>query len=67
MRATRIRAGSRLLTVAHASQEYGIPEAQLRELIRRGDVAGVQPPDVRRVFVVRADLERKLQQWVVRP
>ena len=65
MRTTRVRAGSQLLGVAQASQEYGLPEALLRDLIRRGDLAGVQPPNIRRVFIVRGDLERKLQQWIV--
>ena len=62
-----MRAGSKLLSVAQASQEYGLPEALLRDLMRRGDLDGVQPPNVRRVFIVRDDLERKLHQWVVHP
>ena len=67
MRATRVRVGGKLLTILQASQESGLPEARLRELIRRGDLAAVQLPNTRRTFVVRADLDRKLQQWVIQP
>ena len=67
MKATRMRRDGKLLSISHASQESGLPEARLRELIRRGDLAAVQPPNTRRVFVVRADLDRKLQQWVIQP
>jgi len=67
MRASRVRPGAKLLGVAQASQEYGLPEALLRDLIRRGELVGVQPPRIRRVFVDRADLERKLRMWVVAP
>ena len=67
MRATGLRPGAKVLSIPHASQEYGLPEALLRDLVRRGEVAAVQPPNIRRVFVLRADLERKLQQWAVQP
>ena len=67
MKPPRVRTGSKLLGVPHASQEYGLPEALLRDLIRRGDLAAVQPPNIRRIFIVRDDLERKLHQWVVHP
>ena len=67
MRATRVCVGGKLLTIPQASQESGLPEARLRELIRRGDLAAVQLPNTRRIFVVRADLDRKLQQWVIQP
>ena len=65
MRATRVRPGAKLVSIAHASDEYGLPQALLRDLMLRGEVAGVQPPHVRRLFLVRADLERKLQEWAV--
>ena len=67
MRATRVRVGGRLLSIPQAAQESGLPQARLRELIRRGELAAVQLPNVRRIFVVRVDLERKLQQWVLQP
>jgi hypothetical protein len=56
-----------LIPIAQASQEFGLPEAMLRDLIHRGALAAVQPPNIRRVFVVRADLERKLEMWRVHP
>ena len=65
MRATAVRPNAKLLTIAHAAQEYGLPARLLRELIVRGDLA-IQPPNIRRVFVLRADLERKLEVWRVR-
>jgi hypothetical protein len=67
MNPTRARTGAKLLSIPQAAQESGLPEARLRELIRRGDLAAVQLPNVRRIFVVRIDLERKLQQWVIQP
>ena len=67
MRATRPRVGGKFLTVSQASHESGLPEARLRELIRRGDLAAMQLPDTRRIYVVRADFDRKLQQWVIQP
>ena len=65
MRAARARTGGTLLSIPQAAQESGLPEARLRELIRRGDLTAVQLPNVRRIFVVRVDLERKLQQWMI--
>lgn len=66
MKATTMRPNAKLLTIAHAEQEYGLPGALLRDLIHRGELTAIQPPNIRRVFVVRADLERKLEVWRVR-
>ena len=63
MRATTLRPNGKLLTIAQAEREYGLPAALIRDLVHRGDLAAVQPPHIRRVFVVRADLERKLNLW----
>ena len=63
MRATTVRPHGKLITVTQAESEYGLPAALIRDLIHRGDLAAVQPPNIRRVFVVRADLERKLALW----
>jgi hypothetical protein len=49
--------------VRQAEAEFGIPYAQLLDLARRGELAAVQPPNVRRIYLVRADLERKLESW----
>ncbi len=66
MRATATRPHGKLITIRQAESEYGLPAALLRDLIHRGDVDAVQPPNIRRVFIVRADLERKLDAWRVR-
>ena len=66
MKATAVRPNAKLLTIAQAEREYGFPAALLRDLIHRGQLAAVQPPDIRRMFIVRADLERKLEQWRMR-
>jgi chromatin segregation and condensation protein Rec8/ScpA/Scc1 (kleisin family) len=63
MRATTARPSARLLSIRQAEAEYGIPYAQLLDLAKRGEVAAVQPPNIRRIYVVRADLERKLETW----
>ena len=63
MKATKPRPNGKLLSIRQAESEYGLPAALLRDLIHRGDLAAVQPPNIRRVFVDRADLERKLALW----
>jgi hypothetical protein len=65
MRATTPRPNARLLSLRQAETEYGIPYAQLLDLAKRGELAAVQPPNVRRIYIVRADLERKLETWRV--
>ena len=54
-----------VVTIAQAEREYGLPAALLRDLVHRGELAAIHPPSIRRVFVVRADLERKLEAWRV--
>ena len=66
MRATTIRSHGKLITIKQAESEYGLPGSLIRDLIHRGDLAAVQPPNIRRVFLVRADLEQKLHLWRVR-
>jgi hypothetical protein len=65
MRATTSRPNARLMSLRQAEAEYGIPYAQLLDLAKRGELAAVQPPNVRRIYIVRADLERKLEAWRV--
>ena len=48
MRATTSRPNARLLSLRQAEAEYGIPYAQLLDLVKRGELAAVQPPNVRR-------------------
>ena len=66
MRATTSRPGAKLLSIQQAESEYGLPAALIRDLVHRGDLAAVQPPFIRRIFILRADLERKLDAWKVR-
>ena len=61
MRATTARPNARLLSLKQAEAEYGIPYAQLLDLAKRGALERVHPPNVRRIDLVRADLERKLE------
>ena len=63
MRRSNLRPGAKLISVKAATEEYGLPAALLYELIKRGELAAVQPPNVRRVYIVRADLEEKLGSW----
>jgi hypothetical protein len=65
MNTTHVRPNARLISLRHAEAEYGIPYAQLLDLAKRGEIAAVQPPAVRRIYLVRADLERKLDAWRV--
>jgi hypothetical protein len=37
----------------------------LYDLIKRGELPAVQPPNIRRIYIVRADLEQKLASWQV--
>ena len=63
MKATATRPHAKLRSIKQAEREYGLPAALIRDLIHRGDLAAVQPPNIRRLFVVRADLERKIELW----
>ena len=66
MKAATNRPHGKLISIKQAADEFGLPEALIRDLMHRGDLAAVQPPHIRRVFVVRADLERKLEAWTQR-
>ena len=61
----RIRPGAKLISVKAAAEEYGLPAALLYDLIKRGELPAVQPPNIRRIYIVRADLEQKLASWQV--
>ena len=65
MRLSTIRPGAKLISVKAAAEEYGLPAALLYDLIKRGELTAVQPPNVRRVYIVRSDLEQKLGSWQV--
>ena len=63
MRRTTPRPGGKLIDIRSAEREYGLPYVQLLDLVKRGLLAAVQPPHVRRYYIVRADLEQKLATW----
>ncbi len=63
MRATKLRPGARLVSIRQAEDEFGLPSALIRDLIRRGELEAVQPPGIRRVFVRRESVERALNAW----
>ena len=65
MKATTPRPHAKLISIKQAADEFGLPAALIRDLIHRGDLAAVQPPHIRRVFLLRADLERKIEAWRV--
>ena len=44
MRPTTLRPNAKLLTIAQAEREYGLPAALIRDLIHRGVLAAVRPP-----------------------
>ena len=60
MRRSTIRPGAKLISVKAAAEEYGLPAALLYDLIKRGELPAVQPPNIRRIYIVRAGLEQKL-------
>jgi hypothetical protein len=66
MRAATSRPHAKLVSIKQAEAEFGLPAALIRELIHRGELAAIEPPGIRRVFLVRADLERKFEAWRVR-
>jgi hypothetical protein len=67
MKRSTLRPGAKLISVKAAAEEYGLPAALLYELIKRGELTAVQPPNVRRIYIVRADLEQRLANWQVAP
>ena len=65
MRAMKPRPGAKLLSIRQAEEETGLSAALLRDLIHRGELTGVQPPGIRRVFVDRRELETAVERWKV--
>ncbi len=63
MRPARSRPGARLISLRDAENEYGIPKDTLRKLIERGELRAIEPPGVRRVFLVREDVEAAIESW----
>jgi len=61
MRATTPRPSAKLISIRDAEREYGLPSAAGSGEARRGCRRAAT--DVRRFFIVRADLEQKLDAW----
>ena len=60
---TRAKAASRLLDVATLGEEYGPNRFFWRDVIARGLIPTIRPPQFRRVFVEREDVERLIASW----
>ena len=54
---------SRLLDVAALGEEYGPNPFFWRDVIARGLIPTIRPPQFRRVFVERADVEKLIASW----
>ena len=57
------RPNAKLLSIRQAEEETGLPAALLRDLVKRGDLKAIEPPNVRRVFIDRRDLEAAIESW----
>jgi hypothetical protein len=66
MKPTKPRPHAKLISIKQAESGYGLPAALIRDLVHRQELAAIQPPHIRRVFIVRADLEKKLDAWKLR-
>src|SRR5262245_40479738 len=63
MRPPQRRPNARLISLKQAEEEYGLSQTLLLDLAKRGELIAVRPPNVRRIFLDRADLESKLPTW----
>ena len=59
----RTKAAGRLLDVARLGEEYGPNRFFWRDVIARGLIPTIRPPQFRRVFVERADVEKLIASW----
>jgi hypothetical protein len=55
--------GSKLLTLQAIQAEYGIGTGALRDLIAAGSLPAVRPPHLRRIYVLRTDLDAAVAAW----
>ncbi|MCC7177066.1 MAG: helix-turn-helix domain-containing protein [Acidobacteria bacterium] len=58
------REGARLLTVAQAALDLGIPATSIRDLISRGLLPVVRFEGARRIWIRRADLDALIQKSI---
>ena len=54
---------ARLLSAQAAAAYLGVPYTSLRDWALRGHVPIVRPPDCRRLWFDRRDLDRLIEQW----
>ena len=59
----RVTPLARLLSVQQIEREFGLSMWTVRDMIARGDLPAIRPPNLRRIFVAREDLERALEAW----
>ncbi len=64
-RSNRSTAASRLLDVSALGNEYGPNRFFWRDVIAKGLIPTIRPPQFRRVFVERADVEKLIASWKV--
>ncbi len=62
-----MRKAARLLDVASLAEEYGPSKAFWREVVAKGLLPVIRPPQFRRVLVQRADVEALLESWREEP
>ncbi len=55
--------GGRLLTAKDAAQYLGVPYTTLRDWAHRGMLPIVRPPDCRRWWIDRLDLDRFIERF----
>ena len=53
----------RLMSAKTAASHLGIPLSTLRDWVRRGHLPVVRPPDCRRWWLDRRDVDRCVEQW----
>lgn len=58
-----VQAKPKLLSLQQASLEYGFTVPTLRDLIAAGALPAVRPPHLRRVYLLRTDLEAAISSW----
>jgi excisionase family DNA binding protein len=62
MRQASSRPNARLISIDQAADEYGIAPGSLRRLIAARELASVELPGIRRVFLRREDLDALIEE-----
>lgn len=57
------RPNGRLISLANAASEYGLPYHTLYELIQRGHLPKVRLPNNRSIYLERRDLDDAIESW----